>query len=128
MNFQILQILEPDELARVVSDLAQQTFVDGKLTAYGSAKAVKNNLQAEQSGGETVVYSATALHRVEPVTRGTRLVAVSWIQSVVRDEQIRTILFDLSTAAAKADALGDPELTSMLNKCCHNLLRHAADI
>jgi PKHD-type hydroxylase len=223
MTYQTLHILEPDELERVVSDLAEQTFVDGKLTAYGTARNVKNNLQAEQSEGETeeidsivmnalwrnetfqsfaiprrlvaplfarydvsmsygshvdaaimgseeepvrsdlamtvflsdpatyeggglilqmpfgdqeiklaageaVIYSATTLHRVQPVTKGTRLVALIWIQSVVRDEQIRTILFDLSMAATRADALGDAELTSLLNKSCHNLLRHAADI
>jgi PKHD-type hydroxylase len=223
MNFQILPILDPAELEQVVSDLSQQTFTDGKLTAYGSARAVKNNLQAEQSEGETeeidnivmnalwrnetfqafasprrvvaplfarydvgmsygahvdaavmgtdeeavrsdlamtvflsdpdtydggalvlqmpfgeqaiklaageaVIYSASTLHHVEPVTRGTRFVAVTWIQSVVRDEQLRTILFDLSRAEAKAEALGDAGLTSLLNKSCHNLLRHAADM
>jgi len=45
--------------------------------------------------GDAIVYSANTLHRVEPVTRGVRVVAVSWIQSMVRDAERRRILYDL---------------------------------
>jgi len=45
-----------------------------------------------------IVYPSTSLHRVDPVTSGTRLVVAGWIQSLVRDASEREILFDLDTA------------------------------
>jgi PKHD-type hydroxylase len=52
MSFQVFRILEQEELARIVSILTPQSFVDGKLTSTGPARDVKNNLQAERSGSE----------------------------------------------------------------------------
>jgi PKHD-type hydroxylase len=52
MNFQIIQVLEQDELRQIVMRLAGGKFVDGKLTAGGPAREVKNNLQVERSGPE----------------------------------------------------------------------------
>jgi PKHD-type hydroxylase len=50
--------------------------------------------------GSAIVYPSTTLHRVERVTRGTRLVGITWIQSMVRSADDREILFDLSPPAA----------------------------
>jgi len=47
-----------------------------------------------------IVYPSTSLHRVDPVTSGTRLVVAGWIQSLVRDASEREILFDLDTDAS----------------------------
>jgi PKHD-type hydroxylase len=63
MEFQILVVLTPDELTQVLSELSQATFVDGKATASGAAREVKQNLQAERSGAEwaaldEIVFSA----------------------------------------------------------------------
>jgi len=55
--------------------------------------------------GSMVAYPSTALHRVAPVTRGERLVAVGWAQSYVRDAARREILFDLETAKRRLDDL-----------------------
>ena len=56
--------------------------------------------QAERRSGlppsGTIVYASTNVHRVEPVRRGTRVAAVFWIQSLVREESRREILYDLS--------------------------------
>jgi PKHD-type hydroxylase len=52
MNYQIVRILEPEELAQILPRLAAGKFVDGKLTASGPAREVKNNLQVERSGPE----------------------------------------------------------------------------
>jgi PKHD-type hydroxylase len=52
MNFQIIQVLDQDELRQIVTRLAGGKFVDGKLTAGGPAREVKNNLQVERSGPE----------------------------------------------------------------------------
>src|SRR5262249_48660833 len=48
--------------------------------------------------GHLILYPATSLHQVRPVTRGARLAAFFWVQSMVRDDQQRTLLLDLDTA------------------------------
>jgi predicted 2-oxoglutarate/Fe(II)-dependent dioxygenase YbiX len=52
--------------------------------------------------GEAVLYPASILHRVEPLLRGTRLVAITWIQSLVRDAAKRKIVFDLAQGRHRA--------------------------
>jgi PKHD-type hydroxylase len=78
--------------------------------------------------GEAIVYSATSVHRVAPVTRGVRLVALTWIQSTVPDERLRAILTDLSTSVRNAEKSDDQELATALNKSYHNLLRYAVQL
>ena len=78
--------------------------------------------------GDAVLYPSTTLHRVEPVTRGERFVAVTWIQSLVRDAAIRDILFDLDRARREVfDREGKSRLFDLIAKCHANLLRHAAE-
>lgn len=74
--------------------------------------------------GEAVLYPASTLHRVEPVSRGTRLVAISWIQSLVRDAAKRKIVFDLAQVATSLDATGQSdEQARIIRKSQFNLLR-----
>jgi PKHD-type hydroxylase len=77
--------------------------------------------------GEAVAYSANSVHHVNPVTRGVRLAAIMWVQSIVRDEQARTILCDLSQAVVKAKESGDRDLSHVINKSFHNLLRYVSE-
>jgi PKHD-type hydroxylase len=70
--------------------------------------------------GSLVIYPSTSLHRVAPVTRGTRLAVVGWAQSWVRSAEKREILFDLDRSIAALDA-GD--LRETLLKTRSNLLR-----
>ena len=60
--------------------------------------------------GDMILYPGTSLHRVEPVTRGTRLASFFWIESMVRDDGRRQLLFDLDTAIQQlaADSAGQP--------------------
>ena len=75
-----------------------------------------------------VVYPATTLHRVAPVTRGERLVAVGWAQSYVRDAARREILFDLETAKQRLfEAQGKTPEFDLLAKSAANLLRMWAE-
>ncbi len=81
--------------------------------------------------GDMVLYPAGSLHRVEPVTRGARLACFFWVQSMVRDDAQRALLFDLDMAIVRltrnsADAAGNPALVS-LTGCYHNLLRMWAE-
>jgi PKHD-type hydroxylase len=78
--------------------------------------------------GDLVLYPATSLHRVQPVTRGARIASFFWIQSMVRDDGERTLLFDLDLAIQRlgSDAPNHPALVQ-LTGVYHNLLRRWAD-
>lgn len=74
--------------------------------------------------GSAVLYSTTALHRVTEVTRGRRLVAVTWVRSFVRDPAAREILLDLKMAQMRlAKQLGKTPEVDLLSKTYTNLLR-----
>jgi PKHD-type hydroxylase len=82
------------------------------------------------AAGAAVVYPAGALHRVAPVTRGSRLVAAGWAQSLVRDSAKREILYDLDSAAQALFDKGDgatPEFAA-LTKSSANLMRMWAEL
>lgn len=97
----------------------------GELTiadTYG-AHAVK--LEA----GDMIVYPASSVHSVSPVTRGARIAAFFWIQSLVRDDGARALLFDLDTSIRRLTAAAaDREDLVRLTGCYHNLLRRWADL
>jgi PKHD-type hydroxylase len=77
--------------------------------------------------GDAVLYPATSLHRVEPVTRGSRQASFFWIESMVRDDQQRRILFDMDLAILNLrQTVGDTAPVVSLTGCYHNLLREWA--
>lgn len=77
--------------------------------------------------GDLVLYPASSLHRVEPVTRGTRLASFFWTQSMVADDGRRTLLFDLDQNIQKLRArIGDCEEVVGLTGHYHNLVRQWA--
>jgi PKHD-type hydroxylase len=79
--------------------------------------------------GHLILYPSTSLHHVRPVTRGARFASFFWIQSMVRDDGRRTLLFDLDTAIQRvAEALPDDAGTVQLTGVYHNLLRRWADV
>jgi PKHD-type hydroxylase len=78
--------------------------------------------------GDLVLYPSTSLHRVQPVTRGARIASFFWIQSMVRDDGERTLLFDLDLAIQRlgGDTPAHPSVVQ-LTGIYHNLLRRWAD-
>ena len=79
--------------------------------------------------GDMVVYPASSLHRVQPVTRGARAAAFFWVQSIVRDDGARTLLFEMDTAIRELTSSGaDGGALLRLTGCYHNLLRRWADM
>ncbi len=79
--------------------------------------------------GHLVLYPATSLHRVTPVTRGTRLASFFWIQSLVRSDAERTLLFDMDMAIIKLrQEVGDNESVVALTGVYHDLLRRWATV
>lgn len=80
------------------------------------------------AAGDMVIYPASSLHRVQPVTRGARVAAFFWVQSMVRDDGARTLLFEMDTAIRELTASGAAGAALLrLTACYHNLLRRWAD-
>ncbi|MGH9666791.1 MAG: Fe2+-dependent dioxygenase [Bryobacteraceae bacterium] len=79
--------------------------------------------------GHMILYPATSLHHVRPVTRGARLASFFWVQSMVRDDGARTLLFDLDMAIQRLN-LDSPDHPSavQLTGVYHNLLRRLAEL
>jgi len=79
--------------------------------------------------GHKVMYPATSLHRVEPVTRGARVSSFFWIQSMIRSDADRTMLFDLDRSIQKlaVESPGNP-IGVQLTGVYHNLLRRWAEM
>lgn len=119
--------LLPGTGAKVRTDVSATLFISepgdydgGELLVEGSYGAQQVKLPA----GDMVVYPATSLHRVTPVTRGTRLASFFWVQSMVRDDAQRALLFDLDMAIMRLtrDTPGHDALVSLTGSY-HNLLR-----
>ncbi len=79
--------------------------------------------------GHMVLYPSTSLHNVRPVTRGARIASFFWIQSMVRDDGERTLLFDLDGAIQRvASEIPHSPAPVQLTAVNHNLLRSWADM
>lgn len=76
--------------------------------------------------GSALLYPSTTIHQVEPVTRGVRLAAITWLQSWIADAQQRELLIQLEEARARAGT-ADPRLTVLLESLRTNLFRMWAD-
>ena len=84
---------------------------------------------AKLKAGDAALYPSTTLHRVRPVTSGERVVAVAWIQSLVRNAEQREILFDLDrTRRIVFEARGKTEVFDTLSKTHANLQRMWAEV
>ena len=74
--------------------------------------------------GDLILYPASSLHQVQPVTRGARLASFFWVQSMIRDDARRTLLFDMDTAITRLKQTGgDDAAVLQLTGVYHNLLR-----
>lgn len=116
---------------RIRTDLSATLFLAAPEEYDGGELIVEDTYGAQTiklPAGHMVVYPASSLHRVQPVTRGARIASFFWIQSMVRDDGERTLLFDLDLAIQRLnrDAPGHPSLVQ-LTGVYHNLLRRWAD-
>lgn len=116
---------------RVRSDLSATLFLADPDSYDGGELTIEGHLGVQSiklPAGHMVLYPASSLHRVEPITRGERVASFFWIQSMVRDSDARQILFDLDRAVQSVSAVQGHhdraviELTSVY----HNLLRRWA--
>ena len=81
------------------------------------------------AAGDAVIYPATSLHRVAPVTRGARVASFFWVQSMVRDDAQRALLFDLDRSIQRLNmrVADEPAMVDLVG-VYHNLLRQWADV
>jgi PKHD-type hydroxylase len=117
---------------RVRTDLAATLFLASPDEYDGGELLIEDTYgvhRVKLDAGHLVLYPASSLHQVRPVTRGARLASFFWIQSVVRDDSARTLLFDLDMAIQRLnnDIPDNPTLVQ-LTGVYHNLLRRWAEL
>ncbi len=117
---------------RVRSDLSATLFLEAPDAYEGGELVVEDNLGVHATklpAGHLLLYPASSLHRVEPVSEGARVASFFWIQSMVRDDAARTLLFDLDQSIQRlaADRGHDDREVIRLTGIYHNLLRRWAD-
>lgn len=106
--------------------LSEPEEYDGGELVVGAASGTH---RVKLPAGDMVLYPATTIHKVEAITRGERLASFFWIQSMVRDEGERTLLFNLDVAIQKLnqDHPGHPSSVELVG-VYHNLLRKWAEL
>ena len=117
---------------RIRADVSSTIFLSDS-HEYEGGELVIQDTYGEQRiklpAGHMVVYPSTRLHRVTPVTRGKRMAAILWTQSMVRDDAQRALLFEMdNTIQQLASELGEHSSVLSLSGIYHNLVRRWADI
>jgi len=124
--------LDPYNGARVRTDVSTTLFLSDPEEYEGGELIVEDNYGAHEvklPAGDAIVYPATSLHRVEPVTQGTRLASFLWTQSMVRDDWQRHMLFELDMTIVKLRTkVGDSDEVVSLTGHYNNLLRQWAEL
>ena len=116
---------------RVRTDLSATLFIS-EPDEYDGGDLVITDIfgthRVKLPAGDLVLYPGTSLHRVEPVTRGVRLASFFWIESMVREDSQRQLLFDLDTTIQElAATIPENRAVDRLLNVYHNLLRRWAD-
>lgn len=116
---------------RIRTDLSATLFLSAPEEYDGGELLIEDAYGVQRvklAAGSMVLYPATSLHRVEPIRRGVRMASFFWIQSMVRHDAQRSLLFDLDMAVIRLtrDHPGDPALVTLVG-VYHNLLRMWAE-
>jgi PKHD-type hydroxylase len=116
---------------RVRTDLSATLFLASPSEYDGGELIVEDTYgvhTVKLPAGHMILYPSTSLHHVRPVTRGARIASFFWIQSMVRDDGQRTLLFDLDMGVQRiTEDAPDHPATVQLTGVYHNLLRRWAD-
>ena len=118
---------------RVRSDLSVTVFLEPPEAYEGGELTIETQFGVQQvklPAGHAVLYPSSSLHRVEPVTSGRRIASFFWLQSMIRDDAARQMLFDLDRSVQGIAAqLGQDHVEVIrLTGVYHNLLRRWADV
>lgn len=113
------------------SDIACTLFLNEPDDYDGGELVIRDTYgdhEVKLPAGDLIVYPASSLHQVQPVTRGTRLAAFFWLQSMVRDDAKRRLLFDMDRSIQTLMQTGaDNAAVLSLTSVYHNLLRRWAE-
>jgi PKHD-type hydroxylase len=117
---------------RIRTDLSATLFLNGPDDYEGGALTIEDRYGTQSvrlPAGHMVLYPASSLHHVTEITRGERIAAFFWIQSMVRDDAQRTLLFDLDSAIQSVSTdVPDHPATVQLTGVYHNLIRAWAEL
>jgi PKHD-type hydroxylase len=118
---------------KIRTDLSATLFFTDPDEYEGGELMVEDTYGAHSvklAAGDMILYPSTSLHRVNPVTRGARVCSFFWLQSMVRDDGQRSLLFDLDSSIQQVNRdLGAGHASSVqLTGVYHNLLRRWADV
>ena len=118
---------------RIRTDLSVTLFLSEPEEYDGGELVVEDyygSHEVKLPAGHLVLYPATSLHTVTPITRGVRVASFFWLQSMIRDAHARSMIFDLDTAIQGLVgrlARDDPEIVK-LTGIYHNLIRYWAEV
>jgi PKHD-type hydroxylase len=117
---------------RIRSDLSMTVFLEDPASYDGGELVVEDHFGVQRiklPAGHGVLYPSSSLHHVTPVTRGVRVASFFWLQSMIRDDGARRILFDLDQSVQRlTGSLGGADRSVIeLTGVYHNLLRRWAD-
>ncbi len=116
---------------RVRTDLSCTLFLADPASYDGGELVIADTFSSPRiklAAGDAVLYPGTSVHRVEPVMRGERLAAFFWIESLVRSDEQRRLLFDMDQALMQLRMRdGESAEAVALTGTYHNLLRQWAD-
>jgi len=115
----------PGTQRRLRTDVSATLFLSEPTEYDGGELIVQDTYgthSAKLPAGDLILYPATSLHRVAPVTRGARVASFFWIQSMVKDDAERQMLFDLDRSIIEMAAPDSPAALR-LTALYHNLVR-----
>lgn len=119
--------LIPGTSIKLRTDVSATLFLSPKESYDGGELLIEDTYgthSVKLDAGDLVLYPATSLHRVAPVTRGVRLASFFWVQSMITDDSRRALLFDLDNAIQRLGAThADETARTTLIGTYHNLLR-----
>jgi len=118
---------------RLRTDLSCTLFLTDPADYDGGELVIEDTFGQQAlklAAGDMVLYPASSLHRVEPITRGSRWASFFWVQSMVRDDGQRRLLYEMDQAIIGARAsLGDDHASVVsLTSSYHNLIRMWAEV
>ena len=117
---------------RFRSDVSMTVFLNEPETYDGGELSIRTSFGEQRiklPAGDAVIYPSSSVHQVAPVTRGERLVALTWIQSYVRDPARRELLYELNLARERLlKEAPEEETTRCVDRSYANLLRMWAEV
>ncbi|MBB3211584.1 PKHD-type hydroxylase [Herbaspirillum sp. Sphag1AN] len=123
--------IHPHDGRKLRTDISATLFLSDPADYDGGELQIHDTYglhSVKLAAGDIVVYPSTSLHQVTPVTRGVRVACFLWVQSLIRDDGQRSMLYDMDNAIQTLNQTGaDEGARRTLIGCYHNLMRQWAE-